>query len=78
MTLTHDLALCAVLTGCLALAGCLEVKADVPLDRVPMIQTNGVQFFIDPDTGCHYLVRTPSVGGLTPRLTADGKILCAL
>ena len=73
MKTTHDLALCAVLVGCMALAGCLEVKADVPLDRVPMKQTTGVRFFVDPDTGCHYL----KVGeAITPRLTEAGSILC--
>ena len=62
----------------LALAGCGHPEGgmfpDAPLDRVPMKQTTGVRFFVDPDTGCHYLKVGISV--LTPRLTADGKILC--
>ena len=34
----------------------------------------GVSVVVDELTGCHYL-RTP-VGGLAPRLGADGKPLC--
>lgn len=63
-----------VLALCALLAGCIEAQADVPLDRVPMKQTTGARFFVDPDTGCHYLVAFSK--SITPRLTADGKQLC--
>ena len=62
----------------LALAGCGHPEGgmfpDAPLDRVPANQARAPLFFIDPDTGCHYWL----YGHATPRLTADGKQLCAL
>jgi len=42
--------------------------------RTPILETIKARFFVDPDTGCHYLVNLE--GGITPRLTADGRILC--
>lgn len=35
---------------------------------------SGVSVVVDELTGCHYL--RPPVGGLSPRLGADGKQLC--
>ena len=44
-------------------------------DREPVEMTTNVKVFVDPDTGCHYLVR---LGYVTPRLSGDGRQLCIL
>lgn len=57
-------------------AACSVRQAEADPTRTPIKQTTGVRVFIDPDTGCHYLAYVE--GGITPRLTADGKPLCFL
>lgn len=33
----------------------------------------GIQFFVDPMTGCHYLRSSNGAAALTPRMRANGR-----
>lgn len=60
----------------LSIIGIVAHHMRIDPDRQPISTTTNVKVFIDPDTGCHYL--TSQRGGITPRITADGKQLCIL
>lgn len=68
--------LLAVTIGCcLAAFVVVPRSAERPYDSTDKPPARpGVSVVVDELTGCHYL-RTP-VGGLAPRLGADGKPLC--
>lgn len=51
----------------------LAEAADSPYKLHPMTRDNGnlMYVWIDPQTGCHYLIN--SKGGIVPRIAADGR-----
>lgn len=56
------------------LLGSMGAKVQAEPDRAPLQHTRyQVALFIDPDTGCHYLIRDTVI---IPRRLADGTQLC--
>lgn len=67
----------------LALLACAGLAACNPSTKTPdpgamssIGGWGGVQFFVDPATGCHYLRSANGAAALTPRMRADGGQLC--
>lgn len=65
----------------LSILGCSNtVNAEQDQIGINKLYNNDIYEFIDPDTGVHYLVYSRSapskgMGGITPRLNADGSIM---
>lgn len=57
-----------LMVGLVAAAGCTALVAMQPKDQ------NGIEVYIDNDTGCHYI--TANHGGVTPRLDRQNKPIC--
>jgi len=61
------------------LAGCYGGHEAAEASRGGAVERNlydlpyTVYRYVDPDTGCHYLMRDGSAAALTPRIAADGK-----
>lgn len=66
--------------GCCMMVGCTEGVESDKSGLTTKINNNDVFEFVDPDTGVHYWIYShfdgqAGMGGMTPRLNADGTIM---
>ena len=76
-------AACLALTASIAIAGCDDdISYSDAESSQDFAESTSISTWTDDDTGCQYLIYSKEfvyggMGGLTPRMNADGTQMCA-